>query len=42
MKCSTKTMETIRDLLIADYQTQVLERKDPWVDKWNRGCGEIW
>ena len=37
MKCSTKTMETIRDLLIADYQTQVLEREDPWVDEVEQG-----
>ncbi len=33
MKCSTNTMETIRDLMIAEYREQVHERGGKWVDE---------
>ena len=40
MKCSTKTMETIRDLLVAEYKEQVLEKEGRWVDELE-GCIRI-
>jgi hypothetical protein len=33
MKCSIKTMETIRDLMITEYKEQVLQRGDGWIDE---------
>jgi len=33
MQCSTKTMGIIRELMIAEYREQVLERGDIWIDE---------
>jgi len=40
MQCSTKTMGIIRELMIAEYREQVLERGDIWVDEFEYSLRE--
>lgn len=40
MKCSIKTMEVIRELLIVEYREQILEREDVWIDELEHGIRE--
>ena len=40
MKCNIKTMNKARELLIADYQEQVLGQKDVWIDELEQSIRE--
>jgi len=40
MKCSIKTIKVIRELLIAEYQEQVLDKEGSWIDELEHGIRE--
>lgn len=40
MKCSTKTMSKVCELLRAEYQEQILGREDVWIDELEQGIRE--
>jgi hypothetical protein len=40
MKCSTKTINKVRELLLAEYQEQILGRGDVWIDELEQGIRE--
>ena len=40
MKCSTKTMKTIQELMAAEYREQVLEQEGVWIDEMEHSMRE--